>query len=76
MSDKNITEGEWHSGWPKDQHLPKSERYYDCLVDGECEMRLMHFYCEMKMTHEWVMPDGGYLRGADVKWKKISTKCG
>ena len=65
------TTTEWHEGWPKDQHLPKDKRRYICLVDDEAEMELYHFYCEMKMTHEWVMDDGGYLRGAKVLWKEI-----
>lgn len=74
MKSKGTTKAakeEWHEGWPKDDNVPKDKRYYRCLVAGEHEMTLYHFKCEMKMTHEWVMEDGGYLRGEKVLWQPL-----
>lgn len=58
MSDKK-----WHSGWPKEPG------WYNCLLDGEMEMQLKYYVCQVAMKPHWVDANGDYIESmAHVQW--------
>ena len=49
---------------------PDRKGWYKVLIDGEIEMTLYFFICELNPRKRyWVMEDGSQLTDADVMWK-------
>ena len=49
--DKNT----WHDGWPS------KEGWYKCLLDGELEMDLKYYVCQVARKPHWVDSHGDYI---------------
>lgn len=53
----------WHDGWPK------KEGWYKCLLDGEMEMELKYYVCQVARKPHWVDSHGDYIESmAHVQW--------
>ena len=49
---------------------PNKKGWYKVLIDGEIEMSLYFFICELNPRKRyWVMEDGSPLTDSDVLWK-------
>lgn len=49
---------------------PDRKGWYHVLIDGEIEMTLYFFICELNPRKRyWCMEDGSQLMDADVMWK-------
>lgn len=60
MSQEKI----WNEGWPK------KEGYYNCLVDGEVEMPLKFYVCQVARKPHWVDDHGEYFETQyKIKWR-------
>lgn len=68
---KLMGEKIWNSGWPKKQG------WYKCLLDGEMEMNLKYYVCQVSMKPHWVDNNGDYIESmAKVQWcsdKPVNT---
>ena len=45
----------YKDGWPRQQG------WYDCLLDGEMEMQLKYYVCQVSMKPHWVDKNGDYI---------------
>ena len=53
----------WNDGWPK------KPGWYNCLLDGEMEMQLKFYVCQVSMKPHWVDQNGDYIESmAKVQW--------
>lgn len=53
----------WHDGWPR------KEGWYKCLIDGEMEMQLKFYVCQVARKPHWVDKHGDYIETmAHVQW--------
>lgn len=56
-------EKKWNDGWPK------YPGWYRCLVDGEVEMNLKFYRCQVANKPHWVDNNGDYIESQyKVKW--------
>ena len=53
--DNNTGSKELHDGWPR---MPG---WYKCLVDGELEMDLKFYVCQVSCKPHWVDKNGDYI---------------
>lgn len=59
-----MSEAQWNDGWPRQQG------WYKCLLDGEVEMNLKYYVCQVSMTGHWVDAHGDYMESmAKVQWQ-------
>ena len=49
-----MSEAKWNDGWPRQQG------WYKCLLDGELEMNLKYYVCQVSMKPHWVDANGDY----------------
>lgn len=55
----------WNDGWPK------RPGWYKCLVDGDVEMDLKFYICQVSCKPHWVDSGGDYIETQyKVKWKE------
>lgn len=60
---------QWNEGWPK------HPGWYRCLVDGDVEMNLKFYICQVSCKPHWVDKDGDYIETQyKVKWKENLKK--
>lgn len=52
--------GYWQHGYPKRQG------YYKCLIDGELEMILKYYVCQVSMKPHWIDQHGDYVETMGV----------
>lgn len=53
----------WKSGWPK------KEGWYNCRVDGELELKLKYYVCQVARKPHWVDSHGDYIETMGrVEW--------
>ena len=45
----------YKDGWPRQQG------WYDCLLDGEMDMQLKYYVCQVSMKPHWVDKNGDYI---------------
>jgi hypothetical protein len=58
-----MSKNNWHDGYPKKQG------WYNCLVDGELEMRLKYYVCQVSMKPHWLDSNGDYIEAmGKVQW--------
>lgn len=58
-----MDSNKWHDGWPK------REGWYKCLLDGEMEMELKYYVCQVARKPHWVDSHGDYIESiAHVQW--------
>ena len=58
-----MSETIWHDGWPK------RTGYYNCLIDGELEMKLKYYVCQVSCKPHWVDSYGDYVEAmGKVQW--------
>jgi hypothetical protein len=58
-----MSETVWHDGFPK------REGFYKCLVDGELEMQLKFYICQVARKAHWVDYHGDYIETmGKVQW--------
>lgn len=58
-----MSETQWNDGWPK------KPGWYNCLLDGEMEMQLKYYVCQVSMKPHWVDQNGDYIESmAKVQW--------
>lgn len=50
-----MDNNKWHDGWPK------KEGWYRCLLDGEEEMNLKFYVCQVARKPHWVDQHGDYI---------------
>lgn len=50
-----MSESKWQDGWPK------REGWYKCLLDGEMEMELKYYVCQVARKPHWVDSHGDYI---------------
>ena len=56
--------GTWRHGYPKNQG------YYECLIDGELEMKLKYYVCQVSMKPHWIDNNGDYVETMGVvQWR-------
>lgn len=56
---------QWNDGWPK------HPGWYRCLVDGDVEMNLKFYICQVARKPHWVDKNGDYIETQyKVKWKE------
>lgn len=56
--------GTWQHGYPKKQG------YYQCLIDGELEMKLKYYVCQVSMKPHWIDEHGDYVETMGVvQWR-------
>lgn len=56
--------GTWQHGFPKKQG------YYNCLIDGELEMKLKYYVCQVSMKPHWIDQNGDYVEAMGVvQWR-------
>lgn len=54
---------QWNDGWPK------HPGWYRCLVDGDVEMNLKFYICQVARKPHWVDKNGDYIETQyKVKW--------
>ena len=51
----NAGSKELHDGWPR------KPGWYKCLVDGELEMDLKFYVCQVSCKPHWVDKNGDYI---------------
>lgn len=62
---KRMGEEVWHDGWPRQQG------WYKCLIDGELEMQLKYYVCQVSMKPHWVDSNGDYIEAmGKVQWQE------
>lgn len=58
-----MSETVWHDGFPK------RHGFYNCLIDGELEMRLKFYVCQVSCKPHWVDNHGDYIETmGKVQW--------
>lgn len=58
-----MSESKWNDGYPK------RTGYYKCLIDGELEMTLKFYVCQVSMKPHWVDNNGDYIEAmGKVQW--------
>lgn len=64
-SRRMTMEKQWNEGWPK------KPGWYKCLVDGDVEMELKFYVCQVSCKPHWVDKNGDYIETQyKVKWKE------
>ena len=49
---------------------PKKQGYYECLIDGELEMKLKYYVCQVSMKPHWIDNNGDYVETMGVvQWR-------
>lgn len=63
--DSKMAAEEWKTGWPK------RPGWYRCLVDGDVEMDLKFYICQVSCKPHWIDEGGDYIETQyKVKWKE------
>ena len=63
-----MSDNKWHDGWPKKQG------WYRCLIDGELEMKLKFYVCQVAYKPHWVDSHGDYIETmGKVQWSDSDT---
>ena len=63
-----MSDNKWHDGWPKKQG------WYRCLIDGELEMKLKYYVCQVACKPHWVDNHGDYIETmGKVQWSDSDT---
>ena len=58
----------YKDGWPRQQG------WYECLVDGELQMMLKYYVCQVSMKPHWVDHNGDYIESlGKVQWRDKVT---
>lgn len=53
----------WNDGYPKRQG------FYKCLIDGELEMTLKFYVCQVSRKPHWIDNNGDYIEAmGKVQW--------
>lgn len=53
----------WNDGYPKRQG------FYNCLIDGELEMKLKFYVCQVSRKPHWIDNHGDYVEAmGKVQW--------
>ena len=64
-----MDKNKWHDGFPKKQG------WYNCLIDGELEMKLKFYVCQVAMKPHWVDTNGDYIETmGKVQWSDSDTR--
>ena len=64
-----MDKNKWHDGYPKKQG------WYNCLIDGELEMKLKFYVCQVTMKPHWVDTNGDYIETmGKVQWSDSDTR--